>query len=203
MECAKLASSETLLEKKSMKRGISYLVACCGLVGATSVVFADGVMRSDEDLIKVLKTAAPPAIVEHATIMNMGADGKMKTIQEGTNGWTCMDPGSHGNGEPMCADKAAMDWAGTWQNKQPAAGPIGFAYMLNGDSGVSNTDPYNKDAEASPTNNWVQTGPHVMIVGADAKTMLQAYPRDAKPDPSKPYVMWPGTPYEHLMVPVK
>jgi hypothetical protein len=30
-----------------------------------------------------------------------------------------------------------------------------------------------------------------------------AYPRDAKPDPSKPYVMWPGTPYEHWMLPVK
>jgi hypothetical protein len=22
-------------------------------------------------------------------------------------------------------------------------------------------------------------------------------------DPTKPYVMWPGTPYEHLMLPVK
>jgi hypothetical protein len=42
-----------------------------------------------------------------------------------------------------------------------------------------------------------------MIVGAEAKSMLAAYPRDAKPDPSKPYVMWPGTPYEHLMLPVK
>jgi hypothetical protein len=54
-----------------------------------------------------------------------------------------------------------------------------------------------------PDNNWIKTGPHVMIVGAEAKSMLQAYPRDAKTDPSKPYVMWPGTPYEHLMLPVK
>jgi hypothetical protein len=44
---------------------------------------------------------------------------------------------------------------------------------------------------------------HVMIVGAEAKSMMQGYPRDAKPDPTKPYVMWPGTPYEHLMLPVK
>ena len=38
-------------------------------------------------------------------------------------------------------------------------------------------------------NNWVKTGPHVMIVGAEAKSMFVAYPRDAKADPAKPYVM--------------
>lgn len=183
-------------------RNLAYLITMAAALGATPFACAEGVMRSDEDLIKVLKTAAPPAIVEHATIMNMGADGKMKTIQEGTNGWTCMDPGSHGKGEPMCADKAAMDWANTWVNKKPPTAAIGFMYMLAGDSGVSNTDPYNKDPQETPTNNWVQTGPHVMIVGTDVKEMTKAYPRDAKPDPTKPYVMWPDTPYEHLMLPV-
>lgn len=167
-----------------------------------ALAFAHGVMRSNEDLIKVLKTAAPSAIVEHATIMNMGKDGKMEVIQQGTNGWTCMDPGTHGNGEPMCADEAAMAWATAWQNKKPPTATLGFMYMLNGDSGVSNTDPYDDNTEAKPTNNWVQTGPHVMIVGTDAKAMIEKYPKDAKADPSRPYVMWPGTPYEHLMLPV-
>jgi hypothetical protein len=40
-----------------------------------------------------------------------------------------------------------------------------------------------------------------MIVGSGAK-LLDGYPRDTKADPTKPYVMWPGTPYEHLMMPV-
>jgi hypothetical protein len=31
--------------------------------------------------------------------------------------------------------------------------------------------------------------------------MMQGYPRDARADATKPYVMWPGTPYEHLMFP--
>ena len=57
--------------------------------------------------------------------------------------------------------------------------------------------------EETRDNNWIKTGSHVMIVGAEAKSMMQGYPRDAKPDPTKPYVMWPGTPYEHLMLPVK
>jgi hypothetical protein len=33
--------------------------------------------------------------------------------------------------------------------------------------------------------------------------MTAAYPHDAKADPTKPYVMWSGTPYEHVMLPVK
>jgi hypothetical protein len=151
---------------------------------------------SDLELMTDLKGSAPQSVVEHATIMKMGADGKMKVVQEGNNGWTCMDPG----GAPMCADQAAMEWVQTWQQKGPAPQKTGFIYMLKGDAGTSNTDPYAKEVTAD--NNWVKTGPHVMIVGAP-KDMMQAYPRDAKPDPTKPYVMWPGTPYEHLMLPVQ
>jgi hypothetical protein len=36
-----------------------------------------------------------------------------------------------------------------------------------------------------------------MIVGA--KELLDKYPRNA----AVPYVMWPDTPYEHLMIPVR
>jgi hypothetical protein len=153
-------------------------------------------MQSDEQLIKALSTAAPPHVLEHATILNMDHDGKMRTVREGDNGWTCMDPG----GAPMCADKAAMEWAQAWQSHGPAPQKLGFMYMLNGDTGASNTDPYAKGETAD--NNWVRTGAHVMIVGAEAKSMMEGYPREAKADPAKPYVMWPGTPYEHLMLPV-
>ena len=57
------------------------------------------------------------------------------------------------------------------------------------------------EVRLGPNNNWVETGPHVMIVGA--KGLLDAYPRNAKPDTSVPYVMWPDTRYEHLMIPVR
>jgi len=42
----------------------------------------------------------------------------------------------------------------------------------------------------------------VMIAGADA-AFYDQFPKSADPDTSKPYVMWAGTPYQHLMVPVK
>jgi hypothetical protein len=37
----------------------------------------------------------------------------------------------------------------------------------------------------------------------NAMDMMAGYPADAQPDTSKPYVMWEGTPYRHLMVPVQ
>ena len=153
-------------------------------------------LLSDEQLMQALSTAAPPQVLEHATVMNMDNNGQMRVVQQGDNGWTCMDPG----GAPMCADAAAMEWAQAWQSHGPAPQKLGFIYMLNGDTGASNTDPYATRQTAD--NNWVRTGAHVMIVGADAKPMTQGYPREAKADPNAPYVMWPGTPYEHLMLPV-
>ena len=41
-----------------------------------------------------------------------------------------------------------------------------------------------------------------MIVGAD-ESFYGMYPKSADPDTKVPYVMWAGTPYQHLMVPVK
>ena len=72
-------------------------------------------------------------------------------------------------------------------------------YMLRGSTGSSNTDPYATKPE--PNNNWIETGSHVMIVGA--KGLMEGYPRDPKPDISKPYVMYAGTPYEHLIIPMQ
>ena len=167
------------------------------MIALASVARADpAAMQTDDQLMQALSTAAPQHVLEHATILNMGHDGKMHAVRDGNNGWTCMDPG----GAPMCADKAAMEWAQAWQSHGAAPQKLGFIYMLNGDTGASNTDPYAKQEAAD--NNWVRTGAHVMIVGAEAKPMMEGYPREAKADPNTPYVMWPGTPYEHLMLPV-
>ena len=180
-----------------MQRTLGFLVLTTSLAASIGGANAQHAMVSDKQLLSKLRGAAPRHVVAQATILNMGSDGKMKVVRQGKNEWTCMDPG----GAPMCADKAGMEWAQAWQDKGPAPQKLGFIYMLRGDNGTSNTDPY--ATKATPDNNWVKTGSHVMIVGADAKAMMQGYPRDAKADPNKPYVMWPGTPYEHLMLPTK
>ena len=164
---------------------------------ASSPALAQMKHMTDAELLELLKSAAPPAVLEKATVLNMADDGSMKAIRKGTNGWTCMDPG----GAPMCADAGGMEWGQAYMTKGAAPQKLGFIYMLRGDNGASNTDPYATGEK--PDNNWVQTGSHVMIVGAEAKAMLAGYPHDAKADPHKPYVMWMGTPYEHLMLPIQ
>lgn len=156
----------------------------------------------DQKLIQSAMRAAPKKVGSAATIVAVGADGQMRTLREGTNGFTCMpdNPATPGP-DPMCMDKAAWEWAGAWMShKDPASGKVGFMYMLSGGTDASNTDPYaTKPADG---NHWVKTGPHVMIVGAEA-SFYDMYPKGADPDTSVPYVMWPGTPYQHLMIPVK
>jgi hypothetical protein len=194
---ARLKNPEHPRGDDPMKHAFALVFFTSAIVGSTSLAYAQHAAVDDQELMRKLKDAAPAHVLEHATVMNMGHDGKMKVIQEGNNGWTCMDPG----GAPMCADKAAMEWVEAWQSKGPAPQKLGFIYMLSGDNGASNTDPY--ATKETSDNNWIRTGSHVMIVGAEARSMMQGYPRDAKADPNRPYVMWPGTPYEHLMLPTK
>ena len=157
---------------------------------------------SDQKMIKSAMSAAPKKVGGAATIVVMGADGKMRTLREGTNGFTCMpdNPATPGP-DPMCMDKAAWEWAANMGgHKPPATGKVGLMYMLAGGTDASNTDPY--APKPSAKKDWVKTGTHIMIVGADA-SFYDQYPKSAKPDTSVPYVMWAGTPYQHLMIPVK
>ena len=118
-----------------------------------------------EQLMERLKTAAPPAIFEGATVVDMKEDGSMAVLRKGANGWSCMDP--DGTARNILLDANAMEWLHALMSKGPAPQKLGFVYMLRGDNGASNTDPYATEEKAD--NNWVKTGSHVMIVGADAE----------------------------------
>jgi hypothetical protein len=183
---------------------IMFTPAAVAADAATPATGAKAAAPSAEDqkMIKSAMQAAPKKVSAEATVVVAGADGQMRTLREGSNGFTCMpdNPATPGP-DPMCMDAAALEWAGAWiGHKTPASGKIGFMYMLAGGTDASNTDPY--ATKPGPEKNWVKTGPHVMIVGADA-SFYDMYPKDAAPDTSVPYVMWSGTPYQHLMIPVK
>lgn len=157
---------------------------------------------ADKKMIASAMRAAPKKVSAAATIVAMNADGTMRTLREGTNGFTCIPDNTATPGpDPMCMDKAAFEWAGAWMgHKAPASGKIGFMYMLSGGTDASNTDPYAQKPGADT--HWIKTGPHVMIVGAES-SFYDMYPKSADPDTAAPYVMWPGTPYQHLMIPIK
>jgi hypothetical protein len=150
------------------------------------------------DPVASAEAAAPASIAHDAAIVTMDESGKTTTLREGKNGWTCMpdNPVTPGP-DSMCMDANAAKWAAAWiGHKPPPEETVGVMYMLEGGTDASNTDPYAKQ----PTADWIKTGPHIMVVGS--KEVLAGYPSGAKPDTSAPYVMWAGTPYAHLMVPV-
>ncbi len=187
-------------------------VAIKWTIGLASLAFALGVLadtgkpsekagQSDADLIRSAMHAAPESVAKNATIVTMGADGKMRTLRKGTNGFTCMpdNPAVPGPAA-MCMDAASMDWVHALVSHTAPPAKVGLMYMLAGGTDASNTDPYAEKPTAQ--NHWIKTGPHIMVVGADAAFYGQ-YPKAADPDTSVPYVMWAGTPYQHLMAPVK
>jgi hypothetical protein len=138
-------------------------------------------------------TGGPADITKNAAVVEPGDNGQMKQLRAGTNGWVCMAAP-----EPMCFDKQWQGWADAWMNKKdPQVTAVGIAYMLKGDNGSSNTDPF--ATAATPTNQWVVSPAHIMVITPDER-QLDALPTD--PKNGGPWVMWKGTKYAHVMVPV-
>jgi hypothetical protein len=180
-----------------MKRLFTTAVLLAGSLFAVH----SAVAQDDVKMIKSAESAAPQAVASGAAVFAMNENGEMRTLRQGKNGFWCMpdNPATPGP-DPMCGDANSMEWAMAWiGKKEPPKGKVGFMYMLAGGTDASNTDPY----ASAPTegNNWIETGPHVMIVNAGDQ--MAGYPTEEKPDTTQPYVMWSGTPYAHLMIPVE
>src|SRR5574341_2283081 len=119
-------------ELNSMAGGMMMIVSSLALTTNALAADAKKAAPTDKQLIASAMSAAPAKVGKGATIVVMEADGKMRTLREGTNGFTCMpdNPATPGP-DPMCMDKAAWEWAGAWMgHKTPASGKIGFMYML-------------------------------------------------------------------------
>ena len=153
---------------------------------------------TDAAKITFATSAAPADIAKGAAVMDMDDKGAMKQLRAGTNGWTCMRLPAGQEAEAMCMDKAWSGWADAYMTKKapPTPKSVGVAYMLRGDHGASNTDPFATGPTA--TNQWVVSPSHIMLLLPDAKA-LDALPTD--PHSGGPFVMWKGTPYAHVMVP--
>ena len=169
-----------------------------GAVASAAVLIllspSPGAAQADDAIIREALSAAPAGVALDATVM----DWEQNVLREGTNGWTCLPAPPGMDTGPMCLDEPWLLWAHAWQTHGTVEiDRPGIAYMLQGDSGTSNRDPY---AEG-PTedNQWVVEGPHLMIIVPDP-TELDGITTD--PRNGGPYVMWKGTPYAHLMVPV-
>jgi len=148
-------------------------------------------------------SAAPAAIASGATVLDWPASDTAHPAQlrAGTNGWTCFpDMPNTPSNDPMCLDQQWMAWAqGYMSHKPPNVTAVGYSYMLMGSSEASNTDPYKMRPDSGQQ--WIVDGPHLMVVYPRAQAaMLNSLPDT--PGGGGPYVMWKGTPYAHVMVPV-
>lgn len=159
--------------------------------------------RSTEALIEDAMRAGPEQITRDATIMEwpMTEGGEPTELRAGTNGWTCFASStaavSRGGMDPMCLDQTSLEFFQAWsERREPQIDRVGIVYMLEGDTGASNTDPF--AVEETADNEWVVAGPHIMLVVPDP-SMLEMLPTD--PEEGGPWVMWSGTPWAHVMVP--
>jgi hypothetical protein len=155
---------------------------------------------SEAAKLKLAMTAGPSDVTKDAAVVEMDEKGMMRQLRSGTNGWTCMLlPTSKDVAvDAMCGDKAWTAWGDAYMARKPPMTPtVGVAYMLHGDHGASNTDPF--AMAPSETNQWVVSPPHVMLLVPDMKA-LDTLPTD--PHAGGPWVMWKGTPYAHVMVPL-
>lgn len=146
-------------------------------------------------------SAAPRSISANATIMERPATegAPMTTLRAGTNGWTCMPSHATKGNEAMCVDDQWMGFMNALRTKStPKVSRVGIGYMTApGGAYSSNKDPFAKKATAD--NEWGYDPPHVMLLVTDPSA-LEGIPTTRQS--GGPWVMWKGTPYAHIMVPV-
>jgi hypothetical protein len=178
----------TYQDEDAMIRALSFVLTVAMLSPAGA--------SADDAQIKSAESAGPASISNNATIK----DWNMRVLRQGTNGWTCLPdrPRTPGT-DPFCVNEPWLKFFDAMKNrKTPTYTEVGIAYMLQGDTPVSNTDPF--ATTRKPGDDWVEgLGAHVMMLIPD-RTALKDVPTNSKG--GGPWVMWPDTPYAHLMIPI-
>jgi len=152
-------------------------------------------------------TAAPPGVAASAAVARMDAHGRLTPLRAGTNGWTCIppdDPAHLGNRNfPACFDKYGLEWIEDFfAGREPNPQHVGYSYMLRGGWSWSNIDPTAKRL-APGQKDYIHIPPHIMILGASVADSSGFPSGQPDPDTSKPFVMFGGTPFAILIIPVK
>jgi hypothetical protein len=189
--------------QKSMRNG-ALLVVGIGTIAVGLAQSAPVASQSDADTQAKIESAmksGPSSISAAATIYDNEVDdaGNFIVLREGSNGWSCFPdaPGTP-DVDPQCLDETWMEWLEALvAGEEPDTQVLGLAYMLSGGSDASNTDPYATEPEAGDA--WITTPAHVMLImpGEIDQSVFTTDPLSGEP-----FIMYAGTPYEHIMMPV-
>lgn len=158
------------------------------------------VAQSGADKIANAMSAGLHDIAHEAAILDWpttpGSD--LVELRQGNNGWTCLtDIPFTPTNDPLCVDTNGLTFIQAYlAGQQPDYTGIGLIYMLQGQSIASSSDP--SLLEPAAGQDWALDGPHLMLVSSS----------DLDPDhystdhhAGGPYIMFEGTPLEHLMIP--
>ncbi len=173
----------------------------------------EGPHTSTEWKVWAYSTAAPSYIAANCTVIDV--DGTV--LREGTNGWTAMAANPRGMADPengwkdpheampMVGDGPALKWAMAFMSGQtPEMDADGWAWMLHGDMGEDNRKHLVIDeegvAKAKADGEWIESGPHLMLFPKDPASLEG---QSTNFNTGAPYVMFKGTGYDHLMIPVE
>ena len=189
--------------RKKLLLIISALLAHYAVSGESNAIHS-----SSEWQIWAYSTAAPNFIGTRATIVSPSN----AVLREGDNGWTCMA----GNSRPMpssgwknaheampvCADAQSLKWMQAYMSgSTPELEHDGFMWMLHGDVGEDNTTPMvMSKEEAKDPSQWIESGPHLMLMPKDPRAIAN---HTTDFTSGAPYVMFPGSKYAHLMIPLR
>jgi len=173
----------------------------------------EGPHTSVEWKIWAYSTAAPSFIAANCSVVDV--DGTV--LREGTNGWTAMAANPRGMADPengwkdpheampMVGDGPAMQWAMAYMGgKTPEMDTDGWAWMLHGDMGEDNRKHLVIDEQgvtkAKADGEWIESGAHLMLFPKDPASLEG---QTTNFNTGAPYVMFKGTGYDHLMIPVE
>jgi hypothetical protein len=177
------------------------LVVIALFASSAGILLATMAQDAADDMIADAMSAAPDAIARDATIVAYPDGPEFTVLREGTNGWLCVasrpETIASGLQEPNCMDEVWQQYFEAFMaGETPTIDRIGIAYMLAGDAGAGNVDPFATGPQDDET--WHVSGPHIMILMPDHN--YSGVPTDHTY--GGPYVMWADTPYAHIMIPV-
>src|SRR4051794_12565395 len=167
-DCSSVKGANTML-RTSMRNAALLVGVVIGTVTLGLARSAPAASQNDADVaakIENAMSAAPSAISANATILDYEQDaaGTFVVLRDGSNDWSCFpDLPSTPTNDPQCNDQTWMDWTyALFAGEEPNTTVPGLAYMLQGESAASSTDPLATEPPAGEE--WMTTPAHVMML---------------------------------------
>ncbi len=171
------------------KKLVSNIVVRLTLLTMVLAGIAFAQEATTDERVKNALSGGPTSISEEARVMDWPdrvfpevPGVELIELRSGTNGWTCIPDllNTPGN-DPMCLDDVYLASLMARVNEDESAAPtsgIGIGYMLQ---------------EGTPKG----SPPHMMVFVPESEAAYANFPTTPGPTP---WIMFPDTPYAHLMI---